>query len=304
MISLHATPCIADQYDYRPFLHLDGQQLSNHVAASICADLLKFDQSKIEHMNTFKAGLYGVFGWPLTSDVSKNEQKQLLLAEWIFQQNDNSITPLDLVKKAIVIEDGNPLAGLRLAYNLLSRDSPRVRTRNLLFSRLIDITGEQKMAQDAFQLNKDKKPSPTLLNPISSRGGKASAWYHFFGAAAVALGEGLKPPPLPLGCELEAMNAQLMGKMAAGTMVQMETVFDHTFQFLNYKSYYVDSKKRALINQEGVEFGASLAKQLILIREKKDCDYFTQPTQPYLTDRPDIYGDKYPLKMDQHPVSR
>ena len=300
---LRAVPCVADQYDYRPFLHIDGKNLSAHLVSSICSNLTNFDQSRLEHMNTFKSGWFGMLGWNVASDPSRDMEHQLTIAKWIFEQNDYSITPLDLAKKAIEVEDGNPLAGLRLIYNLLSAGSPRSRTNNLLFSKLVDITGEQKMAQDAFRLNKDKKPPAAVFKPISSRGSKPSAWYHFFGAAMIALDEGLKRPPFPLG-SLEAMNAKLMGKLTVGTMVQMETIFDHSFQLLVYGSYYVDSKKRYLINWEGVQFGASLAEYLILIREKTSCDNFAQPTQPYLTDRPDLYGDDYPLKMDQYPTKR
>ncbi|MGE0763423.1 MAG: hypothetical protein AB7N80_09095 [Bdellovibrionales bacterium] len=299
-----------ENYDYRPFLFLDGKALADHAAAELCKNPQAFNFQEYDHHTPAYSALLGLYGFAF--DHYANQADGARLESWILSQPDNSIDPLKLLQKSAELKNGNVLMALRLIYDLLTSEelqysdelTPRAppirRAKRPLFQKLVDITGEQKIVQDKHASGKFPKVERGWGRLISPRGGKASSWYHFFGAAAVAYDEATKPTGLPLDCDMRAANAQIMGRVAAGGLVGLEMVFDLFAQAMTAKTF-VGQRKRYVMNSQGVEFGAKLAHNMILASEQKNCDRLAKPQQHYLVDRPDIFGAHYPLKEDESP---
>ncbi len=136
---------------------------------------------------------------------------------------------------------------------------------------------------------------------MSTRGGKASAWYHFFGAAAATYDEATKKSPFPLSANAAARNAYVMGRITGGGLMIAEEFFDRMTQLLRLNGP-VDFTKRHIINRQGVHFGANLARYLLLA---KAGSFACEPTQHddtyYLYDNPEIFGRNYPLRDGERP---
>jgi hypothetical protein len=284
LLTLLPLPSEAESYDYRPFLYLDGSLLASHLTAHICNNPEVYAFEKYQHMNPIKSGFQGGNGMQLgsTSDFMGGEDANGMLKSWILHQPDNSVAPLEIAQRAIALQGGNVLNGLRLVYNVVGEDESLpygklYRNSEPIFSKLIDITGEQKMARDGFNANRDKTPGKRL----SSRGGNASSWVHFFGAAAIAYDEGTK--------------STWRGKAVGEVFVHI----DQTFGYLQHN--FADATKRKMTNHEGVLFGAKLAENLANLRAKKSCGEYSAPGQEYLEERPGLFKANYPLEPGEYP---
>lgn len=300
----------AQEFDRRPFLYFDGQRFAQAAASGICQDREVFNFESYQHKLFILAGFMGWQGQSLQVNDYPTLDQQQSLEKWILQQPDNSITPLQLFLVATTITNNNVLDSLRLVYNTLSAGwndnyEPAKPFRNRpIWKKLIDITGEQVLAREAFRLNQTPPPKRLgFIRRLSTRGGKSSAWYHFFGAAAIAYDEATKPAPVPLGPTIRAGNARLTGNVVGGALTSLESASEKIFKTAKHGP--VDLKKRTLINFQGVEFGASLAKYLILAASNiySPCGQLFEASY-YLYDAPSIFGEDYPLKPGQRPDER
>jgi len=303
----------ASEYDFRPDLYLDGGLLADHLAVTLCNDDRSLRFSEYEHKSAVGLALAANHGdkldstqngqtWSEWLGFSKNAAEQKIIDEksfydWVQSQPDDSIDPLSFAKKAIEIKGGNVLEGLRFAYNLLTRgvEKSQLFVQRPIFSKLVDITGEYKLVREAYATRVGSRPRK-YERIRSTRGGKASAWYHFFGAAAGSfdLGTAVFDQDKP---------NNFLGNEAYEKAYQIANVMMY-LEIANYDSqnYFNDSYKRNSMNWAGVELGARLAQALLNTLTLHDCELWAKvDLPPYLSDRPDIFGEKWRLKGGQMP---
>jgi hypothetical protein len=299
----------ASEYDNRAFLFLDGKLLADHLLPEVCNDNRITDFSGYSRLNPFASGIKGFVGNQFGNNwrrlpTNSEEHEIEMFKKMIMEKPDDSVTPIDMAMMAISFTKGNVLNGLQLAYNVLldaRMDARDDRNKPTIANKLVDITGEQNMAREAFK-NPKKLFSSNFV--ISTRGGKISNWYHFFGAAMIAYDEGTKEPPIKLSCDTKIKNAHLMGKMVAGTMVTIESALDKYFGIPLRQAVIESNLKREQNNYQGVEFGARLAQNVVSLKLKNNCSSLVKPNQPYLADRPELFPKDYPLRPNENPADR
>jgi hypothetical protein len=217
---------LGGEFDQRPYLYLDGKKFADVAAQNLCVNSAAMSFRNYRHFTFLYSGIRGFDGSSLTrvsSSAQKSSAKKIdAVANWLRAQPANSVTPLGLLETAVKVENSNVLEALRLTYNLLSAERKKG-ANTPLTAKLIDITGEQLISRNAFK----NKPKRLLPIGLSTRGGKLSSWYHFFGAAAVAYDEATKPTaPIRLNCRLQAANAKLMGTIVGTSLVDLENILD------------------------------------------------------------------------------